>query len=241
MHHNFGNNFGNNSNCIEKLFFSFQGSDDVNSQFMTKFIPENETVAVLAPASPIEIILPASYNIQILDFALKKKLRKCDPIINRITPCVMKIYDQLYGNDFNQIVKKYMNLTDAIFSGIEQLEKLTGCQEPCNRVEYHITNYIEYHKSTANDDTTKIMSEIGQNTSSVIIISHLQKRAVQKVEENLKYTVISFISDAGGILGIFLGFSFWSIHSTMISPLLKKVFKTSSSDTNNEPPNLETV
>ena len=241
MHHNFGNNFGNNSNCIEKLFFSFQGSDDVNSQFMTKFIPENETVAVLAPASPIEIILPASYNIQILDFALKKKLRKCDPIINRITPCVMKIYDQLYGNDFNQIVKKYMNLTDAIFSGIEQLEKLTGCQEPCNRVEYHITNYIEYHKSTANDDTTKIMSEIGQNTSSVIIISHLQKRAVQKVEENLKYTVISFISDAGGILGIFLGFSFWSIHSTIISPLLKKVFKTSSSDTNNEPPNLETV
>ena len=115
---------------------------------MTKFIPENEIVAVIAPASPIEIILPASYNIQILDFALKKKLRKCDPIINRMTPCVMKIYDQLYGNDFNQIIKKYINLNDAIFSGIEQLEKLTGCQEPCNSIEYHITNYNEYHKTT---------------------------------------------------------------------------------------------
>ena len=219
----------------------FQGSDAVNSQFMTKFIPENETVAVIAPASPIEIILPASYNIQILDFELKKKLRKCNPSIDRMTPCVMKNYDRLYGNDFNQIVKKYINLTNAVFSGIEQLEELTGCQEPCNSVEYHITNYIEYHKTTARDDTTKILSEIGQNTSSVIIISHLQKRAVQKVEEFLKYTLITFISDVGGILGIFLGFSFWSIHSTIVVPLMKKVFNTSSRAANHEPPNLETV
>ena len=212
----------------------FQGSDAVNSQFMTKFIPENETVAALTPASPIEIILPASYNIQILDFELKKKLRKCNPSIDRMTPCVMKNYDRLYGNDFNQIVKKYINLTDAVFSGIEQLEELTGCHEPCNSVEYHITNYNEYHKTTIRDDTTKIMSDIGQNTSSVIIISHLQKKTVQKVEEFMKYTVITFISDVGGILGIFLGFSFWSIHSTIVVPLMKKVFKTSSTDSNHD-------
>ena len=72
--------------------------------------------------------------------------------------------------------------------------------------------------------------EIGQNTSSFILINHLQKRAIQKFEESLKYTVITFISDVGGILGIFLGFSFWSIHATAIIPLLKKIFKPSSSE-----------
>ena len=59
---------------------------------------------------------------------------------------------------------------------------------------------------------------------------HSQKRAIQKFEESLKYTVITFISDVGGILGIFLGFSFWSIHATAIIPLLKKIFKPSSSE-----------
>ena len=210
---------------------------------MAKFIPENETIAVIASASPMQTILPASYNIRTLDFTLKKRLRKCNPNINQMTPCIMKSYDKLYGHNFNQIVNKYINLSDTTFSGIEGLETLTGCQQPCNSVEYHSNDYIKYHKTIARDDTTKIVNEIGQNTSSsVLIVSHLQRRAVKKVEESLKYTVITFISDVGGILGIFLGFSFWSIHSTVIVPIFKKFFKKEqSSQANYEAPNTATV
>ena len=203
---------------------------------MTKFIPENETVAIVSSTSPLQSIFPAQIKIQTLDFTLKKRLRKCDPNINRMTPCIMKRYDQFYGQTHNQIVNKYINLSDTTFSGIEGLETLTGCKQPCNTVEYHSSDYIKYHKTIARDDTTKIVNEIGRNTSSVLIVSHLQRRAVKKVEESLKYTVITFISDVGGILGIFLGFSFWSIHSTVIVPLFKKFFKKATSEAIYETP-----
>ena len=148
--------------------FTFQGSetDNFNSQYFTKFIPEDEIVSVIAPTSPIDIILPAYYHIQTLDFALKKRLRKCDPSIDRMTPCVMKVYEKLYGHEFNQIVNKYINLSDAIFSGIDKLESITGCLEPCNKVEYHVTDYITYHNSIARDVSTKILSEIGRGSIS---------------------------------------------------------------------------
>ena len=42
-------------------------------------------------------------------------------------------------------------------------------------------------------------------------------------EEIPRYTLISFISDAGGIAGVFLGFSFWSLHSILIAPLVAKL------------------
>ena len=219
-----------NSRNIRKFHNFFQGSDDVHSQFMAKFIPENETVAVIASASPMQTILPASYNIQTLDFTLKKRLRKCDPDISRMTPCIMKSYNGLYGQNYNQIVNRYINLSDTTFSGIEGLETLTGCKQPCNTVEYHSSDYIKYHKTIARDDSTKIFNEIGQNTSAALVVIHTQKRTIQKDEESLKYTGITFISDVGGILGIFLGISFWSIHSTVIVPLFTKFFKKKESN-----------
>lgn len=46
----------------------------------------------------------------------------------------------------------------------------------------------------------------------------------------LKYTVITFISDVGGILGIFIGFSFWSVHSALIAPIFKRFESKKKSD-----------
>ena len=52
---------------------------------------------------------------------------------------------------------------------------------------------------------------------------HEVKRVINKLEEKHRYTIISFISDVGGICGVFLGISFWSIYEVWIIPLLKKV------------------
>ena len=57
----------------------------------------------------------------------------------------------------------------------------------------------------------------------MLIINRVHEETIKKVEEMPKYTTISLISDIGGILGIFLGFSLLSIHSVIIGPLMEKL------------------
>ena len=65
---------------------------------------------------------------------------------------------------------------------------------------------------------------MGTNTSSsVLLLSHVHKKQITKVEEMTRYTIVSCISDIGGILGIFLGISFWSIYSDFIAPFLDRI------------------
>ena len=73
------------------------------------------------------------------------------------------------------------------------------------------------------DGSKDIIQEIGFNTSSTLLINHVHEKTVKKIEEMPKYTAITLISDIGGILGIFLGFSLLSIHSTLIGPLMEKL------------------
>ena len=48
------------------------------------------------------------------------------------------------------------------------------------------------------------------------------KDTIIKVEESPRYTITTFISDVGGILGIFLGLSFWSMYG-FVAPMLQKL------------------
>ena len=57
---------------------------------------------------------------------------------------------------------------------------------------------------------------------SVFVLSHVFKEHISKIEELPRYSGFSFISDAGGILGVFLGISFWSIYSDLIGPIIGK-------------------
>ena len=76
----------------------------------------------------------------------------------------------------------------------------------------------------------KILDENPYNTSSVIIVNHLKKETITKVEEVKKHTIISFISDVGGILGVFLGLSIWSFYENILV-LSKYVEKKLSNNT----------
>ena len=58
------------------------------------------------------------------------------------------------------------------------------------------------------------------NSSSTIFVSHVPKATIKRFEEKPRVTAITFISDVGGIIGVFLGISFWSIYQIVIYPLL---------------------
>ena len=62
-----------------------------------------------------------------------------------------------------------------------------------------------------------------RNTSSILILSHMPKKQIEIMQELPKYTAITFISDVGGICGIFLGISFISIFDCLIHPILKRL------------------
>ena len=58
------------------------------------------------------------------------------------------------------------------------------------------------------------------NSSSAILVTHVPKATIKRFEERPRVTAITFISDVGGIIGVFLGISFWSIYQIIIFPLV---------------------
>ena len=96
---------------------------------------------------------------------------------------------------------------------------MTGCVQPCDTFQYETERYL-------NRDAE--MNELvngteGLNNWGMITINHVRTKNFRKNEELPVYTGITFISDVGGILGIFLGFSFWGFALDMIiTPILRK-------------------
>ena len=103
----------------------FQGGD--GSEFFAKFIPENETIALLSQESnDLVHIKPATSNILNLGVKSQSKLRNCDPDTKRMTPCVMKKYDDMFGTHFNKIFKKNLHLIDSVTPGVASAANVTG-------------------------------------------------------------------------------------------------------------------
>ena len=84
----------------------------------------------------------------------------------------------------------------------------TGCFPPCNYAEYHLVESLKYDYN-------------GKTLAVLFSSSHALERS-----EQLLYPADSFISEFGGALGLFLGFSFlmvWEALETCIRFSLKKI------------------
>ena len=74
-------------------------------------------------------IYPSNVKVINLNFGVTEKFRQCDPNVRLLSPCFFNRYDQIFGkdNETDAFMKNY-NLTHTKIAGIDEIEKITGCQ-----------------------------------------------------------------------------------------------------------------
>ena len=100
----------------------------------------------------------------------------------------------------------------------------TRCPVPCLVYEYNMSPFASQSIEYLNDMSTDYLKTINEPNGSIIVLGHNKAPQIKIFREDFKYTAMSFIGDVGGIVGIFIGLSFWSIYSDLISPFLSKMF-----------------
>ena len=73
-------------------------------------------------------------------------------------------------------------------------------------------------------------SALQQNNSendnpTVLMFKHSKMTKIIQHEEIMEYDGTHLISDVGGIVGVFVGISFWNIYLNFLGPLLQKLQK----------------
>ena len=94
---------------------------------------------------------------------------------------------------------------------LEDVVQRTGCLKPCRYSEYNLPS-VPYKTSLYNGSHVFLMPA---------------SKTVTKKTETLLYPFTSFVSEFGGALGLFVGFSFW-----MILDLIEVTFKFIAKCTN---------
>ena len=79
-----------------------------------------------------------------------------------------------------------------------------------------------------------VVGQVGRDAGWVLFwvpkgITKTKAPQIKTFKEVYRYDAMSFIGDAGGIIGLFLGFSILSIYEELIKPLLNKISKQISS------------
>ena len=104
------------------------------------------------------------------------------------------------------------NLSNTALEGKEALTTITGCEKPCESIDYNSTPLISWKIENSRDPRVK--SFIDSNSSSLIAVTHVPKHTMKVLEEKPRYTAITFISDVGGICGVH---SLSGIHDACVS------------------------
>jgi hypothetical protein len=114
-----------------------------------------------------------------------------------------------------------INLSSTALEGKEALTTITGCEKPCESIDYNAIPLASWKMENNRDPRANQL--LDSNSSSFIMVTHVPKPTIKILEEKPRYTAITFISDVGGILGVFLGISFWSVYQIIIFPLVDKL------------------
>ena len=166
-------------------------------------------------------IVSGKMNVFHMYFELEKRLRNCQEI-PRITPCLKGFFDNEYGVAFKN---RHLRLYDEIntkYGGYQKVTERTGCLRPCEETTYRLEEFISFNAKDLPDPYVQEFLSRYDNTSqiSLVVISHQKSKLVTQREEVLEYDIQRLISEVGGIVGIFVGLSFWSLYLDFIIPIL---------------------
>ena len=107
---------------------------------------------------------------------------------------MIQIFPETFEQELSKLEETHKKL--GLLS-LTEIGRETGCYRPCLYRTYHQFGEI----------TEMNFSHEDQTTLSLILSSS----EVTRRRENFVYPLISFISEVGGALGLFLGFSFLSL------------------------------
>jgi hypothetical protein len=207
-------------------FFS-QGSDHENGAFFVRLHRENDNVTLgydnIQSSTSSTTVPFASVTILTLDYSIKKKIRNCDPSNALLTNCIMSYLDKLYGSGPANFTAKFFDLAHIKFDGASRLYHRTGCRVPCEIVEFTTKEFALFHREYLLDPGRHVLDTQNDTTSSMLIVNHVKADRISVIKEVPQYTALTFIGDAGGIVGIFLGVSFLSIYEDLIGPLIERI------------------
>ena len=90
------------------------------------------------------------------------------------------------------------------------VSKRTGCLVPCERTTYRLKEVLRYSAVDYLGDIGHEIYQTDENTTMMVIRLHTLAEVTRHTEV-LAYGPGEFVSDIGGLSGLFLGLSLWSI------------------------------
>ncbi len=188
---------------------------------------DEETHQIFSTGEVQTIPVPRGYlQMFSLNIQMDKQLHECNKEDKLVTKCLLDFYDKEFGhvNDYKMAIERDANYSMLKSEGYSGIKKLTGCQKPCSTYKYthfeELSVPVTHQLNAVNDPITIAMSllkESGSNGSSFITLNYQPPIKYKVTEEHPAYTAITFISEVGGIVGIFVGLSFWSIYEAIIA------------------------
>merc|ERR1712062_20284 len=70
---------------------------------------------------------------------------------------------------------------------------------------------------------SKFLIDTNDTTSAQIVINHQRQKTVIQHEEIMDYGFVNFLSDTGGIIGLWIGLSFWGLYQDVIEPIIQRL------------------
>ena len=171
-------------------------------------------------------IVSGKMNVFHMYFELEKRLRNCQNI-PRVTPCIKSFFDNQYGVGFEQRHQRLFDEINTKYGGYQKLTDRTGCLRPCEETTYRLEEFISFNAKDLPDPYVQEFLSRYVNTSkiSLVVINHQKSKLITQNEEVVEYDAQRLISEVGGIVGIFVGLSFWSLYLDLLIPILSFINK----------------
>ena len=97
--------------------------NESNMKYFMKLHPAHESLELLTAHHAFDIIEPTTMNVFGINFGKKKRITNCNPKVQRMTPCVRNVYEEMFGVGYQNIVMSSTNFSFTSFTGMDGLQK----------------------------------------------------------------------------------------------------------------------